>query len=217
MFLPKGPAAGLTEEDKLGLGVCFAADGLWTPLGLDAGQAEEILIAFFGHLNLPRRKSLQLVVRGTMNSLMAASRAGFEKTQDAPPFSLFAAETLREMERRYTDGGPEEARAYWRARFSGGVTAHRVPAPVVAVDDRGGSSAEVAIEIAAPDQESWILAQYWYLSYWLGRDWKPNGHITPRSTGDGFHYSVLWVALPDGAPHRVWFRIRGLPGQTRRR
>lgn len=217
MFLPKGAVARLTEEDMVGLGVCFAADGLWTPIGLEAREAEAMVMSFFNHLTVPRRDRLKSVVQRTMNSLMATRRSGFDKIQEEPPFSLFAAETLREMEKRYTDDGPEEARSYWRERFSPDVPVQRVPAPIVQVEDRGGDSAENAIEIAAPDQESWIYAQYWYLSYWLGRDWKSSGHMTPRSTGDGYHYSELWLEMPDETPYRVWFRIKGMPQKSRRR
>ena len=109
-----------------------------------------------------------------------ASRSGtFEETQQQSPFSRAAQRNMDTLLHAWVNEGETGFARVWAEVFAPGwETARSAEDPIRVVGDTGDCE-ERALEVrGAPDSETRVAAEWWYLFHTLGRSWKPETHST---------------------------------------
>jgi len=185
------------------------ADGEWGRSRLDEQRGREWLrLKYFGNLHGDPLEAVKVARGGLQQSLMASRSGTFEETQQQSPFSRAAQRNMDTLLHAWVNEG-ETGFARVRAEVfaPGWETARSAEDPIRVVGDTGDCE-ERALEVrGAPDSETRVAAEWWYLYHTLGRSWKPEMHSTRSGKEEGVHFSVHDIlVLPDS--HRsVFFRL----------
>jgi hypothetical protein len=107
----------------------------------------------------------------------------------------------------WAQGGEAEFLRKWAELFRPGSEATKPMQQPIRIAGDTGDCAERALEvIGAPDSNTRVSAEWWYLYYTFGRSWKPEVHST-RGDGEGTHFSVHDIHVFPDSHLRVFFRL----------
>ena len=201
---------GLSQDELAWLVAWKAAAGAWDRIDLSPDEAKEVILHFMRCLHKDA-DALQAAKqsRGRLQqSLMALRRQSFEEIQSEAPFSVEANGNFKELLRAWQDEGEEGVTRVWNRMFAPGrhETKHsQVPIKIIGGP---GDCQERALEvIGAPDQETRVAAEWWYLFYTYGRNWQWEMHATLEGNKGAGHFSMHEIRLQSGRGKRIYFRL----------
>jgi hypothetical protein len=184
------------------------AAGEWQRIGLNPQAAKEFLIDIFGQLqgdlsDLSKKSAAQL-----QTHLMALKGGDFEEIQQEAPFIRFAQRNMEALLRAWGEGGEPGFARVWDDIFHARWEAEQKWQDPIQVVGEIGDCKERALEVVgAPDGETRVAAEWWYLYYTFGHDWNPGMHATVGGDGDSTHFSVHQIQIPPSTEKRVYFRL----------
>ena len=185
------------------------ADGEWGRSKLDEQRGREwLLLKYFGKLQGDPLEAVKTARGQLQQSLMAGRSGAFEEVQQQSPFSLAAQRNMNTLLRAWVNEGATGFARAWAEVFAPGWKAARSLQDPIRVVGEAGDCEERALEVrGAPDSETRVAAEWWYLYHTFGRSWKPEMHSTRSGKEAGAHFSVHDIlVLPDD--HRsVYFRL----------
>ena len=147
-------------------------------------------------------KAIKSLFTGMQNTLMAHRKDPFERIQQEPFFWPSVFRNMIELDAGWVAGGDDGFLAEWRRIFAPGWKT-RLPGPrLITITAGDGNSPETAFVINAPDVETRIAAEYWYLYYTYGRDWELE---TQWLVGQ---CDVVKIILSGGVSKTVFFNRR---------
>ncbi len=200
---------GVSQADILFLTAWKCAAGEWDQLGLAADQAREMLFDFIGVIQGDRIQAIRHSRLSLQNSLMALRRGSFEEIQREAPFLDYANRNLLELVGAWTAGGKVEFASLWEKLFAPGWQDKMQHQEPILIAGSGGDSEENALEtIGAPDQQTRVATEYWYLNFTFGKLWKALLHASMTSEDHVSRYSVHHVEIFPKMAKRVYFRVR---------
>jgi hypothetical protein len=184
------------------------ADGEWGRIGLEEAGARKLLLAQFSKLHGDLLGAAK-VSRGRLQQcLMALRRGTFEEIQQDSPFSLHARRNMDTLLRAWMEEGEAGFARVWAEVFRPGWQAARETHPPIQIIEDIGDCEERALEVrGALDGETRVAAEWWYLYYMFGRDWKPGMHFTAIAKEEGTHFSVHNITVLPDTRKRVYFRL----------
>jgi hypothetical protein len=185
------------------------ADGEWARVGLDQAKGRELLLDLFSQIKKGDR--LQAAKESGMRlqqSLMALRRHTFEEIQLESPFSRLAQRNMRNLLRAWTEEGDAGFARAWEQIFQPGwEAAQEAPNPIRIIVDTGESEDRALEVTGAPDTETRVAAEYWYLYYTFGRGWTQTIHYTTRANEHGAHFSVHNIHIFPNSHKQIYFRL----------
>jgi hypothetical protein len=184
------------------------AAGEWRRIGLNPPAAKELLLDLFGKLQGDSRDLSKRSAERLQQSLMALGEGTFEEIQEEPPFSRFAQRNMEALLQAWRDRSEPGFAEVWDATFHAGWQDEREHQYPIRIIGETGDCQERAFEIpGAHDRESGAAAEFWYLFYIFGQNWKWGRHETVGDGHSGPQFSVHHIrALPD-SERRVYFRV----------
>jgi hypothetical protein len=115
---------------------------------------------------------------------------------------------MRRLLGAYAESGDGGLAAAWHETFPDNREVQPAGYEPIRVLGGGGESSESALEVVgAPDQETRVAAEWWYLRYRFGRDWTPGMHMTTTENANGDRFSVHNIELSGGSRKQIFFRL----------
>ena len=197
----------LSKEEMVCILFSFCVSGKWDEMNLSEKEAQEWLLNFIRGLQDHTGKAVKSIFGIMQNTLMAHRKDSFDQIQQEPFFWPSALRNSMHLDAAFVAAGDDGFRVEWKKIFSPGWKT-RSPAPrLIAITGGSGNSAETALVINAPEVETRVAAEYWYLYYTYGRGWSVE---VQKLIGQ---CDVLQIVFPDGRKKTVFFD-RGLTAQT---
>lgn len=198
----------LNEGELLYLIAMHVAAGWWEDFGNSEERAKSFLMSMIKVLKAHGPEAIRDLVWTMQNTLMAQRKDDFQTIQMQPPFIPCVRNHLEILDEWWVSDGEQGFNEMWDMVFRSGWRAEVVPHEIIRLSGGRGDSAETALRVHAPDAETRICAQYWYLHYTYGRrneDWKLGiqGLTVPDERGREF--DVMNVILPDGEENKFYF------------
>jgi hypothetical protein len=206
---------GLSDGEMAWLIAWNLAAGYWDRVGLKPTEAKTLMLTFVRQLqgNLfeaAKHSRVQL-----QQALMALRKDSFEEIQGEAPFRPHAQHNMRHLIGAYADGGETSMTTAWDEIFPDNREVQPARYEPIHVLGGDGESSKGALEVVgAPDQETRVAAEWWYLRYRFGRDWKPGMHLTTTENASGDRFSVHKIDLPNGSRKEIFFRLPGTRKET---
>lgn len=183
------------------------AAGEWPRIGVKPQAGREVLIDLFGNLQGDSSELPKKSARRLQQALMALQGRSFEHIQQEAPFSRFAQRNMEALLRAWTERGAAGFAQVWDGIFHAGWEAERGQQnPIRIVGEIGDCPAYALQVVGAPDAQTRVAAEWWYLYYTFGQGWTWGMHRT-RGSNDGTHYSVHHIQIPPNGEKRVYFRL----------
>lgn len=184
--------------------------GEWQRIGLNPTAGKELLTDLFSKLqgdpsDLSKKSATRL-----QHCLMALRVGTFEAIQQEAPFSRFAQSNMKTLLQAWRDGGAAGLTRVWNSIFHTGWEAERESPSairIVGVGEVGDCEARALEVVGAPDRETRVAAEWWYLRYTFGLDWTPGMHMTTAENENGDRFSVHNIELSDGSCKQIFFRL----------
>lgn len=182
------------------------AAGEWQRIGLNTAAAKELLLDLFGKLQGDSHDLSKRSAERLQHGLMALREGTFEEIQEEPPFSRFAQKNMEALLQAWRNQGEPGFARVWNAIFHPGWDDEREQQYPIRIIGETGDCEERALEIlGARDRESRAAAEFWYLFYTFGQDWKWGRH---EAVGDGGpQFSVHQIHVLPESDRRVYFRL----------
>lgn len=200
----RGTRFTLSELEMTYVLFSYLVSGDWQDMGVSEEQAREWILKFIRLAKNHGTKAVKGLFIGMQNTLMAHRKDSFEKIQREPFFSPFARSNAIELDTAWTDGGDSGFRIEWNRIFAPGWKTTRTRrSPVLIAGGPGHSRESCLVVVNAPDAETRVSAEYWYLYYTWGRDWTMGAQAAFE------HYDVIDLAFADGSEVRVFFGRHG--------
>ena len=200
--------AGLSQVDMALLIGWKCASGDWAQMGLQPGEAKDLLVRFIDVML--QGNKLEAITKSKLylqNALMALRRGSFEEIQGDAPFQRYAHGNMISLTKAFTGEGLNFDQV-WNDRFAPGWQERirrQAPIHILGLD---GDSEENALEaIGAPDQETRVASEYWFLNFTFGKSWKPMLHATTSSEDGGRHFSMHDIEVFPNIRKRIFFRL----------
>lgn len=210
--LPEPTAAGegLSDTELAWLIAWNAAAGAWDRIGLSTDEAKQALLHFMRCM-LVNGDGLKAVKESRIwlrQSLMALRRESFEAIQSEAPFNRDTLLNFEALARAWQEAGEQGVTQKWNEIFAPGWQERRHSHAAVRVVGGPGDSEERALEVVgAPDRETRIAAEYWYLYYTYGRNWKGLMHATVNAEKGDRHFSMHEICILPDRRKRIYFRL----------
>lgn len=104
--------------------------------------------------------------------------------------------------------GDEGFAREWSHSFPPGWKADRIAkSPVHIVVDTGDCEDRALKVVGAPDRETRVAAEWWYLYYTLGRSWEHGMHLTAFGAKEDAHFSVHRIRVFPDTRREIYFRL----------
>lgn len=205
---PAAYGGGLLDGELAWLIAWNAAAGVWERIGLSPDEAKRAFLHLLRSLQGDPLKAVKESLVWLRQSLMALGRESFEHIQSEAPFSRDAQRKFEAMVRAWQDEGEEGVTRVWKNIFAPGSQKTKRSQLPIKIFGGPGDSEERALEvIGAPDQETRVAAEHWYLYYTYGRGWKWLMHATVRGNEGGGHFSMHQIRILPDQPKRIYFRL----------
>jgi hypothetical protein len=200
---PQSPRASsqLGEEEELCLLVTFFVSGRWQEMAGTEEESREFVLEFVRSLKQDRDHAVMRSIFLKMQQALMAhpGKWSFERIQEEPPFSEFAQENALRLHNAWLGAGDNGFRDEWKRIFTSDWKARAATQNVVTVQGGPGQSAETAIVLNAPDVQTRVAAEHWYLYYTYGREWRLE---VQKLVGP---HDVMQITLPNGGRKDVFF------------
>lgn len=184
------------------------AAGEWQRIGLSPPTAKEFLMDLFSKLQGDLSHLAKTSAGRLQHCLMALRTETFEEIQQEAPFSRFAHENMKTLLQSWSDEGEAGFTRVWNNIFHAGWETQRQSQNAIRIVGVMGDSKERALEVVgAPDRETRVAAEWWYLRYTFGLDWTPGMHMTTTQNASGDRFSVHNIELSDGSRKQIFFRL----------
>lgn len=184
------------------------AAGYWSRLGLSPVEAKELMSNFARQLGDDPLKTVKESRPHIQQALMALRKEPFEAIQGEAPFRPHAQANMKRLLNAYMNGGVSAFDDVWRQVFPDGQEVEPADYQPIRVVGGGGEARETALEVVgAPDQETRVAAEWWYLRYTFGWEWEPGMHATTTKDANGNRFSVHHGRLSGGARKQIFFRL----------
>ncbi len=186
------------------------AAGYWQRVGLAPAEAKQLISDFAKEFPSDPVETVTHSRVRLQQTLMALRRGGFEEVQGEAPFRQHAQQNLLRLLSAYQAAGDSGMATAWHEVFPKNQEVRPVKYLPIRVIENDGESSDTALEvIGAPDRETRVAAEWWYLRYRFGRNFTPGMHMTTIENANGDRFSIHTIALSDGSSKRVFFRLRG--------
>jgi hypothetical protein len=199
---------GLSEIELFWLIAWNIAGGEWGRIDLEQESAHKLLLSCFGQIQEEPTKAANVARIQLQQSLMALRRDTFEHIQQECPFSQHAQRSMEALLHAWVNDGEVGFVRAWAEVFRPGwETARETQEPVRVVVDTGDCE-ERALEVKdAPDRETRVSAEWWYLYYTFGKSWEPGTHSTRIGKEGGECFSVHDIHVHPNSRRTVFFRL----------
>jgi hypothetical protein len=199
---------GLSEIELIWLIAWNIADGEWGRIDLEQESASKLLLDFFRRIQGDPAEAAKAARIQLQQSLMALRRGTFEEIQQESPFSRHAQRNMGALLGAWVKEGEAGFARAWAEVFSSGWETSKVTQDPIRVVVDTGDCAERALEVrGAPDRETRVSAEWWYLYYTFGKSWKFEMHSTCRGKEEGTHFSVHAIHVFPNSRRKVFFRL----------
>lgn len=193
------------------LGAMYIASGNWEGLDNLEEVARDFLLRIISGLKKHGYYTIRDIVWIMQNTLMAQRKSHFYTIQKQPPFMRFTFNNMVLLDEAWVSGGGEGFSAKWNQIFAPGWRDLASLHDIVRLTGGPGDSADTAFTVHAPDYETRVCAEYWYLYYTYGRmykDWQPRIQRLTSPDELGRQFDVIDLRLPDGGERTVFFLLR---------
>uniref|UniRef100_Q027X6 Uncharacterized protein n=1 Tax=Solibacter usitatus (strain Ellin6076) TaxID=234267 RepID=Q027X6_SOLUE len=194
------------------------ADGRWGRIGLDRASGRQFLLDLLSKLNGDPLEGVKNSRERLQQRLMALRGSSFEEIQEEAPFSRQAQRNMDALLSAWTRERETGYARVWDEIFHSGWEAARESQNPIQINGGAGDCEERALEVeGAPNRETRVAAEWWYLYHTFGSNWTPGIHITTLPNADRAGFSVHNITVLPGAQRRIYFRLSGnqTPSQTR--
>jgi hypothetical protein len=199
---------GLEEFELCWQAAYDIVDGQRKKTGLSEAEARKFLGDLLRATGDDAREAAQVARRRLQQHSMALRRGTFEEIQEGSSFRRQARRNMDSILKAWEEEGEDGFARAWEELYPAGQEYRREGEEPVRVAGRSGDCEARALEVqGAPDQETRVVAEWWYLYYTFGRGWTPGMHATTLPDGEGRRYSVHEVRFPAGERRRVYFRL----------
>jgi hypothetical protein len=206
---------GLSDSEMAWLIAWNLAAGYWGRVGLKPTEAKTLMLTFVRQLQGNLLEAAKHSRVQLQQALMALAKDNFEEIQGEAPFRSHAQKNLRRLLGAYADTGDKGLTAAWHEIFRDNREVQPARYEPIRVLGGDGESSENAAEVVgAPDQETRVAAEWWYLRYRFGRDWTPGMHMTTTENASGDRFSVHNIELSGGSRKQIFFRLPGRRNET---
>jgi hypothetical protein len=202
-----GNKQGLTDVQMMLLIGWNLAAGYWSRIGLSPAEAKELMFNFAAQVASKPVRTRELLPP-IQQALMALRKDPFEVIQGEAPFRPHAQANMKRLLNAYIEGGDSGLDAAWAEVFSEDQEVQPADYQPIRVVGGNGKSKETALEVVgAPDQETRVAAEWWYLRYTFGWAWQPGVHATTTNDENGNRFSVHDGQLLGGSRKKIFFRL----------
>jgi hypothetical protein len=199
---------GLSEVEIAWLITWNVAAGYWSRVGLNPSEAKKLMVDFARQLRGNPLEAAKHSRVQLQQALMALKKDSFEEIQGEAPFRPHAQQNIRRLLGAYAEAGETGIAGAWDEIFPNGRQLQPGRYDPIRVLGGDGESSEGAVEVVgAPDQETRVAAEWWYLRYRFGRGWTPGMHMTTTENASGDRFSVHNIEVPDGSRKQIFFRL----------
>lgn len=140
-------------------------------------------------------------------ALMALRGDSFEEIQNEAPFRPHAQGNMRLLVTAYVEGGDSGISKAWQEIFPEGWEERPTKYEPIRIIGGDGESSDRALQVVgAPDLDTRVAAEWWYLRYRFGNGWTALMHTSITENAGGDRFSVHDIRLSDGSRKRVFFR-----------
>lgn len=190
------------------LGAMYIACGNWEGLDNSEESARDFLLNVIGALKSHGYNTIRAIVWIMQNTLMAQRKSHFLTIQKEPPYMRFTFRNLLLLDEAWSSGRDQAFHSEWDEIFASGWKDAVPPHELIRITGGPGDSEDTAFIVHAPDAETRICAQYWYLYYTYGRmykDWQPGVQGLTFPDEKGREFDVMNVRLPEGREEKIFF------------
>ncbi len=177
-------------------------------MNLQPDEAKELLVRFIDMML--QGNKLEAITKSKLylqNALMALRRGSFEEIQDDAPFQRYALGNMISLTKAHTGEGVDLDQV-WNDCFAPGWQGRILRQEPIHILGFEGDSQENALEaIGAPDEETRVASEYWFLNFTFGKSWKSLLHATTSSEDGGRHFSMHDIEIFPNIRKRVFFRL----------
>jgi len=203
-----GKRQGLTDVQMMLLIGWNLSAGYWSRLGLSPAEAKDLMSNFAKQIGDNPVKVVKESRPHIQQALMALRKEPFEAIQGEAPFRLHAQTNMKRLLNAYMESGDSGFDETWPQVFSNDQEVQPADYQPIRVVGGGGESRETALEVVgAPDGETRVAAEWWYLRYTFGWEWEPGFHATTTKDESGNRFSVHDGRLPGGSRKQIFFRL----------
>jgi hypothetical protein len=203
------PRFTLDDNEHVCLIATHVAAGRWQDIGLLSGQPQSWFLTFAQSLKGDAVESINNIFSIMQQVLMAQHKTDFLGIQLEPAFSAVARANAIALAKA-SRGGDLGFMVEWNRIFAAGFE-ERVPEQILTTFTGGpGDSPATAVMIQAPDLATAIHAEYWYLFYRHGRNWKLGREQRSTPAEDGRVFDQLELIFPDQTREWVYFDVTAL-------
>lgn len=199
---------GLSEIELMWLIAWNLAAGYWDKVALAPDQAKTLMFDFARQLQgnpLEAARNSWIHMR---QALMTLRKDSFEDIQAEAPFRPHAYRNLQRLLTAHIESGDLGMEKAWQEIFPEGREVEPEKYQPIRVIGGNGESEETALEvIGAPDRETRVAAEWWYLRYQFGWEWEPGIHMTTTKNASGERFSVHDGQLSSGVGKQLFFRL----------
>ncbi len=201
------PRFELSADENVCLIASHIAAGRWMQISMDEPQALTWFLHFLQSLRGEPSEAVLAIYTMTRSILMAHHKTDFLGIQLQPPFLEFARTNTEKLANALRDRQEKGFKAEWQEIFSPGWYDRQPEHIIITYDGGPGDSRDSALVMHAPDAESSVHAEYWYLFYQFGRDWRLGRQLKEQAGVNGKFYDCLEVVPPVGAAKFIYFDI----------
>src|SRR5215472_11627988 len=188
--------------------VTHIGSGNWTAIEMSEQVAQYFLLKFIRNMKTHGYFAVREVVWMMQNLLMAQRARDFVMVQKDAPFSPVILNNLVQLDEAWVSGGDDAFLAKWgeifHPRWREALPKHEL----IRMTGGPGDCPDTAFWVHAPDAETRICAEYWYLYYTYGRmykDWETSSQCLTPADELGREFDVIVIRLPNGDEKPVFF------------
>jgi hypothetical protein len=184
------------------------ADGRWGQIGLEPTSGRQFLLDLLSKLHGDPLEGVKKSGGRLQQRLMALQRGSFEEIQEESPFSWQAQRNLDTLLRAWMQERETGYSRAWEEVFQPGWEAARESQKPIQIIGDVGDCEERALEVkGAPNRETRVAAEWWYLYHTFGSKWSPEMHLTTVPNVDGARFSVHDITVLPDSRKLVYFRM----------
>jgi hypothetical protein len=181
----------------------FFVSGRWEEMAGIEEDAREFALEVTQALKHHDKQTVRALFGRTKQALMSNhGKWSFERVQQEPAFSEFGLQNMIRLVQAWKAAGDAGFRQEWNRTFTAGWQRNAPAHRVVTIRGGPGDSAETAFVLDAPDVETRVAAEHWYLYYTYGEAWQLE---LQKLIGQ---HDVLRLSFPDSASKDVFFDRR---------
>ena len=203
----KFPRFELSTDENVCLIAAHVASGRWMQISMDEPQAMTWFLHFLQSVRGEPSEAVPAVYAMMRSVLMAHHKTDFLGIQLQPPFLEFARFNTEQLANALRERQEQGFKSQWQEIFSPGWYDRQPEHIIITYDGGPGDAFDNAVAMHAPDAETSVHAEYWYLFYHFGRDWRLGRQIKEQAGVNGKFYDCLEIVPQDGPAKFVYFDI----------